>query len=85
MKPLAIALLIGLPGCASSSLPPELEGSKSFEQTSTLPDRPLNARGRGRRPDRQDTSCHLDPGTPPIYLAAASRARAWLPMPPTRH
>jgi hypothetical protein len=37
MKPLATALLIGLSGCASSSLPPELEGSKSFEQTSTLP------------------------------------------------
>jgi hypothetical protein len=37
MKPLAMALLIGLSGCASSSLPPELEGKKSFEQTSTLP------------------------------------------------
>ena len=36
MKPLAMALLIGLAGCASSSLPPELDGKKSFEQTSTL-------------------------------------------------
>ncbi len=37
MKPLSIALLIGLAGCASSSLPPELADKKSFEQTSTLP------------------------------------------------
>lgn len=38
MKKLLMALVMGLAGCASSpSLPPELEGKKSFEQTSTLP------------------------------------------------
>jgi len=38
MKPLSLALLIGLAGCASSSsLPPELEGKRSFDQTSPLP------------------------------------------------
>ncbi len=37
MKPLAMALVIGLAGCTTSSLPPELEGRQSFEQTSTLP------------------------------------------------
>jgi hypothetical protein len=34
---LLIAFVIGLAGCASSSLPPELEGKNSFEQTSPLP------------------------------------------------
>jgi len=37
MKPLAMTLVIGLAGCATSSLPPELEGRQSFDQTSTLP------------------------------------------------